>query len=157
MTSIYSMVQDIPDHVGDEERIARSNFSSSDARKGKVTLNAFNPPKDKSNPDKRIREISVDRFDHLELRRAVELGHKRAELRTGASFRGWAILLAGKARQCDREVNASPLFSHEEINLAHADILLPESTTDDGVQRKRHLSALAELSSWQSVEAPEDE
>ena len=151
MTNKYPGVPAPADDVDNEEPLARCSFNKYDVRGGKVTINAFIPPKKKQCLPERIREISVDRFDYLDMKRAVQLATTRAEKRP-SRFRGWAIILAGMARGKGREVLSSP--SEEEGNPAHADIVLPESTTTDEEVRKEHLTALAELASWRAVASP---
>ena len=88
----------------------------------------------------------MERLNYLALKRALELAEARASIR-GATFRGWAIVLAKNVTGGGRDVISSQLRD----NPAHADILLPCSTIDDDEVRKEHLVELAERSSWLSA------
>ena len=79
MTNKYLGVQEPPVEIDDEEKLARCVFGKRKVGEGKVKPNAFSPPKKSEQSSKRIREISVDRFDYLDMERAVQLGQKRAE------------------------------------------------------------------------------
>lgn len=147
MTNKYPGVQVLPEHVDDVEKLARCIFNSKSAKRQKVTLNAFDPPKKENalGEQIRVREISVDRFDYLNMEGAIQLGQLREKHRTG-HFWGWAIIFAEHARGKGRNVAASP--SEVEGNPAHADIILPASATTNEEDRKEHLKALAEQSIW---------
>ena len=133
-------------HVGSEEIVARSIFSRNHVRRQtKVTIKAFDPPKNSDRPRERLRDISVDRFDFLEKAKAVQLGETRAA-RRNSNFYGWAMLRVGDIRGDGRDVISTP--SEVEDNPAHADIRLPQSTTTNDEERKDHLMILAECSKW---------
>ena len=134
----------LPGHVGSEENIARSILSSRHIRReSKVLFKAFDPPRNRDRPNERLRDISVDRFDFLTEARAVQLGETRAE-RRNLNFYGWAMIRVGDIRGCGRDVVASPM----EGNSCHANIVLPQSTAANDVERKDHLMILAERSKW---------
>ena len=154
MTNKYPGVQVLPVDVDEKEKLAHCVFSSSDMRgNGKVRPNAFSLPKSTENSSERARDISVDRFDYLDMEKAVQLGQNRAQQRgEGRQLHGWAIISARKARGEGREVVSSPL----EENPAHADIMLPELTVTDEEERKIHQTALAEQSRWLKHPAPEN-
>ncbi len=154
MTNKYPGVQELPVDVDEEEKLAHCVLSGSDVRgNGKIKPNAFSPPRSQENPCKRDRDISVDRFDYLNMEGAVQLGQSRAQQRgEGRQLHRWAIISARMARREGREVVSSPLNG----NPAHADIMLPELTTIDEEERKIHQTALAEGSRWLKYPASED-
>ena len=148
MSNKYPGLDVLPDEVADDEQLARCIFDKRILEiGGRIKLKAFLPRKKQDCPPEWFQDISVDRFDHLTMDKAVELGKSRSEMRTSGSFLGWAILFAGRARQVDGvEVLSSPLC--DGTNPAHADILLPElATTDKGAQREC-LQDLAEGACW---------
>lgn len=152
MSSDYDDTTNIPSEVAPEEELARSVFSQRHVKevKGqphKVLFKAFEPPRDRDIPGQRITEISVDRFNYLDMDTAVQLGDARANYRSStANFYGWAIISAQDASQEGREVVSSP--SWEDQNPSHADIHLPASTAHDEDDRNFHMSGLAEKSCW---------
>ena len=146
------MLQTPPTTVDPEEELARSVFSQRHVKEvkdepHKVLFRAFEPPRDPENAGQRIREISVDRFDYLDIDAAIRLGEARAKRRSSdTNFYGWALLLAQEANREGRKIVSSP--SCEEQNPAHADICLPSSAADYDDDRLFHMSGLAEKSCW---------
>ena len=154
MTSRYPRLHAVPADVNEAEKLAHCILSGSDVRaNGEIKPNAFALPRSTDNPTTRARDISVDRFDYLDMETAVTLGQGRAQLRgPNRQLHGWAIILARNAAGEGRVVVSSPL----EGNPAHADIILPEQATTDEEERKFHQSALAEKSRWLKHPAPEN-
>ena len=141
-----------PKNVDSDEPLARSVHSTRHFKKGgsdgeptKVRFRAFEPMKDEENPGRWFREVSVDRCQYLAKGEAVQLGNQRAELRR-VNFYGWAVVVAQDARESGRDVVPSPPKGQD--NMAHADILLPDDTADNGEARNRHLVELAENCYW---------
>ena len=145
---------DPPEEIGSTEPLARAvysrrHFKNREGEPAKVTLKAFEPEKDRSNPAERAREISVDRFNYLSLDAAFSLAEGRATRRK-VNFYGWAVLTAEDAAKDGRYVISSP--SIDELNPAHADIMLPPATTSDDEKRAKHLFDLAECAWWLEYE-----
>ena len=88
----------------------------------------------------------MDRLNYLTLERALELAEARASTR-GATFHGWAIVIAKNVTGGGRGVTSSLLRD----NPAHANILLPCSTIENDEVRNQHLVELAERSFWLSA------
>ena len=139
-----SSADTIPEEVAHSELLARSVHHKNGFKRGKskgeqdkVTLRAFDPPKNPVNRSKRLREISVDRCQYLTESQAVALAWERAPAR-GGDFFGWATITAEDARKCGTEVVSSP--AKEQNNPAHADILLPAGDIDDEQARNGRLA-----------------
>ena len=154
MTNKYPGIEVLPVEIDGPEKLAHCVLSSSDVRgNGNIKPNAFSLPKSRENPDVRVREISVDRFDYLNMEEAILLGENRAKQRgEGRQLHGWAIISARDARGDGRRVISSPL----DGNLAHGDIWLPELAATDEEERKFHQTALAELSRFLKYPAPDN-
>ena len=134
---------DISDKIGSKENLGRGVFSSKDgkrAARGKVPSNIFLEKKGET-------EISVDRLDYAPESVAVEIGDKVAELRN-RSFYGWAVVSAEVAGSNGRKVLASP--KPEYNNPYHADIIMPDSVTEDLEEQLQHAQELADNSVWRA-------
>lgn len=154
MSNKYPGVEVLPNEVDDDEQLARCIFEEGSDEDRRIKLIDFLPPKKYpgSSSLERRRDISVDRFDYLTLQRATQLGDKGAETHS-YPFTGWAIIFAGRSRQTDGvKVVSSPLC--DGSHPAHADIVLPESTTTNNKARRELLKALAEGACWLSRSAP---
>ena len=152
---LTSSADTTPEEVAHSELLARSVHQKNGFKRGKskgeqdkVTLRAFDPPKNPVNRSKRLREISVDRCQYLTESQAVALAWERAPAR-GGDFFGWATITAEDARKCGTEVVSSPV--KEQNNPAHADILLPAGDIDDEQARNGRLLELAAASSWRDT------
>ena len=141
----------LPPCVNDDEEMARAVYSKSHFRSqqgnepAKVKFGAYLPEKDREKQEEhlgsRLRDISVDRLSYLTVEEATELAKERNRV---GSFRGWAVILAGRVEGNGRDVKATPT----KASLAHADIILPTSTITSDEERKEHLVELAERSCW---------
>ena len=142
--------------VDDSELVAHSVHQSRGFRKErsgegeKVRFSAFEPPRDPSDRNKRVRDISVDRCQYLTESKAVELALARAPAR-GGKFYGWAIISAEDARGRGAQVLSSPPV--DESNPSHADIVLPLGDVDDEQGRNVRLTELAAASWWLTAPA----
>ncbi len=130
---------EIFEQVGLQEELGRGVFSSKNAKRAKrsrvpahVFLEKLGEPK-----------ISVDRLSVAPLDAVVKVA-ERVAVGRGASFYGWAIVIAKRIRENRREVVATPLPD----NPYHADILLPETAADDREEQQRHAQELADASRW---------
>ena len=145
-----------PEAVADSEPLARSVHQSSGFKKGKggeedkVRFRAFEPPRDPGDPDKTVREISVDRCPYVTECQAVALTWGRAPAR-GGKFYGWAIIVAEDARGCGTQVVSSP--PDDQSNPAHSDIVLPEGDVGSVQDRNNRLAELATASCWEDAPA----
>ena len=146
-----SPVAGVPGAVVDAEPLARSVHQSSGYRKdrdgegGKVTFRAFEPPRDPTDTDKRLPEISLDRCQYVTECQALALAWGRASAR-GGKFYGWAIIVAEDARGCGTQVVSSPL--PDQGNQAHADIVLAAGDLGSVEDRNSRLTELAAASCW---------
>ena len=131
--------------IRDEEMLGRDVFSSGAARRacrGTIVRDVFLV---------RLEDdcVSVDRMDYAPVETMTLLAEARGE-RRGATFYGWAMLVAGAARsedaECRRTVEASPLPE----NPYHANIFMTILGAD--VERrdiqKQHALALAKCAKW---------
>ena len=131
--------------IRDDEMLGRSVFSGSAARRayrGHIVRDVFLV---------RLEDdcVSVDRMDYAPVETMTSLAEARGE-RRGATFYGWATLIAGAARsgdvECRRTVEASPLPE----NPYHANIVMAVLGVD--VERrdiqKQHALALAKCAKW---------
>lgn len=93
-----------------------------------------------------ITNISVDRLSiatRMEaLRTAQETASRRGRDR---SFYGWAVVIAGRAAQSNRRVQASP----QPKNPLHADIVLPDSAREERDEQVQHARELANVAHWE--------
>ena len=139
---------DIPGGVDPDEQLGRSVSSSRAARRAsrpnfQVPLNIFLPPRDESN-------ISVDRLSVAPLEVAVAIADKR-DAERDRRFYGWAVITAEAAAVNGRDVTASPI---PDVNLYHADIILPPGAAHDRDEQKRHAQELADASFWNDRSTP---
>lgn len=129
--------------IAPDEPLARS-VSGSKFRK-RTVFDAFIPGRNTESEGEYRRDISVDRFDYLDIETAIRFGECRANQRhPQRTFFGWAMINAEDASKDGREVDAS----RTDKNPAHADILLPQDTTSDRKKRNRQATLLAQLSTW---------
>ena len=130
---------EVPKEVGPEERLGRGVFSYSAARRAarRITLNVF-----LERPTEL--ELSVDRLDVAPPHEAIGIAEQVGNAR-GKPFFGWAVVETRKARTNGRRVVSSPLPGE---NPYHADILLPDATTDDREEQKQHAQELADSATW---------
>ena len=146
-----SPVAGVPGAVADSEPLARSVHQSSGYRKGrdgeesKVGFRAFEPPRDPTDTDKTLPEISLDRCQYVTECQALALAWGRASAR-GGKFYGWAIIVAEDARGCGTQVVSSPL--PDQSNPAHGDIVLPAGDVGSVEDRNSRLTELAAVSCW---------
>ena len=122
-----------------EENLGRGVFSSGHAkraRRAKIPVHVFLEREG-------VAEISVDRLDRAPLADAVAIADINAAARR-AKFYGWAVILARQASGSRREVRASPKLD----NPYHADIVLPDSASEDRDEQISHAQDLADSSSW---------
>ena len=129
----------VSDHIGAEEHLGRSVFSSKHrnrARRARVPHHVFLEREG-------ITEISVDRLDPAPPSEAAAAAIRIANDR-GAMFYGWAVVVARKAGASGRHVKASA----KPDNPYHADIVLPDLAAEDREEQKRHAQELADSSSW---------
>ena len=89
-----------------------------------------------------ITEISVDRLDPAPPAEAVASAARIANDR-GATFYGWAVVVARNAGANGRHVRTSA----KPDNPYHADIVLPDLAAEDREEQKRHAQELADSSS----------
>ncbi len=88
-----------------------------------------------------VTELSVDRYDGLDLREGVRKGDRDAVGRSASGFYGWLVVPASAAEANGRRVVPSPT----EENPYHADIVLAFT---DRFGPKDHALALATASRW---------
>ena len=139
---------EIPESIDPNEELGRSVSSSRIARRAsrpnfQVPLNVFLPPRSESN-------ISVDRLSVVQHDVAVTIADRRDRERD-RTFYGWAVISAAEASENERKVVASPI---PNINLYHADIVLPQDTAHDREEQKRHAQELADASHWNDRATP---
>ena len=129
----------VSDHIGEREHLGRGVFSSRHrdrARRTRVPHHVFLEREG-------ITEISVDRVDSAPPAEASVAATRIANDR-GATFYGWAVVMAHKASANGRQVRASA----KPNNPYHADIVLPDLAAEDREEQKRHAQELADASSW---------
>jgi len=125
----------VPDNTSTGEERGRGVFSSRHAKRAersRVPLNVFLVEAGKT-------EISVDRLTFAGLERSTAIADKTAVARN-AKFYGWAVVTAEQASDNGRYVIATPRPEHD--NPYHADIVLPELTSEDREEQKRHAQEL---------------
>ena len=135
-----------PGSIASSEVLGRGVFGSrarDRAAKGRVPTSVFFQPG--------TVELSVDRLTHAPPEKAAQLGEVRAEKR-GATFYGWATIVASGVTEAGLEVVASPL--PDGTNPYHADIVLPSSVVDCEAEAKTHAGDLAERSKWKPRPSP---
>ena len=129
-----------PDPITASEELGRGIFSRRDARaaeRGQVRPTVFLERRG-------LREISVDRLTLAPPDEAVTIADAVAAGRAGhQSFYGWAVLAASEAISVGCTVVATPY----QWNPYHADIVLPESATDEWKQQQYALE-LAARARW---------
>ena len=131
----------IPSVISDQEKLARSIFSKSIARRApnRIIHNLFLEKKGE-------KTISVDRFDVAPvIDELVGIGDKIAENRNKEAFLyGWAVITAEKASDSERKV----LYSPQPENPYHADIILPDEVVKNREEQKMHAQQLADNAIW---------
>lgn len=129
-----------PVGIAESEELGRGVFSRRDAQaaeRGQVRLTVFLERRG-------VREISVDRLTLAPSGEAVAIADAVAAGREGnRSFYGWAVLSASEVASFGCAVVATPY----QGNPYHADIVLPESATDEWEQRQYALE-LASRARW---------
>lgn len=106
---------DLPDEVGDEEKVGPSVSSKSRARKSRPPWRVLLPPTGEH-------ELSSDRISLAPDAEARALAQQRAQDRTPPSdFQKWAFVQARDARREGLPVQGSPT----DDNPWHADIIFP--------------------------------
>ena len=126
------------ENIKDDDLLGRAVFSSrrmKRAKKGFVDFHAFFR--------KGSNNISVDRFGFCSDKTLTKIQNKNAKLRVQddkCSFYGWLQMTVNTARGVEKErtVKATPT----QDNPYHADIVLPNTVTDD-FERKAHAKEIA--------------
>ena len=131
--------------IGLQEELGRGVFSSKNAKRAKRSRVPAHVFLEKLGESK----ISVDRLSAAPLEEVFTIAERVAAGR-GASFYGWAIVIAKRIRENRREVIATPLPD----NPYHAEILLPEGAAEDREEQQRHAQELADASRWQDRPPP---
>ena len=139
---------EIPESVALDENLGRGVSSSRIARRARrpnfqIPLNVFLPPRGVSN-------ISVDRLSVAPHDVAVAIAGKRDGERD-RTFYGWAVITGFAVTDNGRRIVASPI---PDVNLYHADIVLPDSAIHDREEQKRHAQELADASRWNDRSTP---
>lgn len=129
----------IPGRIASEEELGRGVFSSRHAERAKRSR----PPHHIFLERPGVSDLSVDRLSLAPTVEAAAIAENAAKARD-ATFYGWASVSADQAGRSGRRVLASPLFA----NPYHADIVLPEATSEDREEQKRHAQELADASHW---------
>ena len=126
-------------HIGEEENLGRRVFSSRNRDRARRTRAPHHVFLEREG----TREISVDRLDPAPPAEAAATAVRAANNR-GATFYGWAVVVARNAGADGRHVRASA----KPDNPYHADIVLPDLAAEDREEQKRHAQELADSSSW---------
>ena len=139
---------EIPESIAPGERLGRGVSSSRIARRARrphfqIPLTVFLPPRGEST-------ISVDRLSVAPHDAAATIADRRDRERA-RTFYGWAVITAEAATYNGREVVASPI---PDVNLYHADIVLPQNVALDREEQKRHAQELADASYWNDRSNP---
>ena len=129
----------VPEGIALEEELGRGISSKKSAKRSRIPLHAFLPPKGETN-------ISVDRLSVAPLNEALAIAEARDTAR-GRTFYGWVVVTAESAGENGRRAVASPMPD----NPYHADIVLPQSVAQDRDSQKLHAQELADFSSWRGV------
>lgn len=125
--------------IAPDERLGRGVFSSryrNRSRRGTVPYHVF-----LERPGNV--EISVDRVDLASSTEATRIADGVATARN-ATFHGWAVIAAKRARANGRQTVATPQLD----NPYHADIVLPAPAAGDREKQIRHAHELADASEW---------
>ena len=136
-------IEDIPTTIAPDEYLGRRISSRRDAnrmqRTNKVPYSYFMP----KSGDVRL---SVDRLTVAPLGKISEIATATILRTSGHQFRGWAVVRSEAATASDRRVAASPILG----NPYHADIILPDDTTNNRAAQKNHATELASVASWRA-------
>ena len=133
------MNDNVLEGVEPSEELGRGVFSSGTARRSRrfIPHNVFLERAGATT-------ISVDRLSMVPRADALRIALEAASQRD-RSFYGWAVVIAGRAAQSNRRVQASPLPD----NPLHADITLPDSVREDRDEQVRHARELADAAHWE--------
>ena len=97
--------------------------------------------------------ISVDRYTQAGPTAAARTALYRENLNGGEpKFQGWLLIEAGGVADDGRTLEYTPAW--DERNEFHSDIILPDEAAPAGQVRRRHMSRLAELSTWEQYPKP---
>ena len=90
----------------------------------------------------------MDRYTRAGPTAAARIALYRENLNGGTpQFQGWLLIDAGDAADEGRNLEYTPAW--DERNEFHSDIILPNEAAPAGQIRRRHMSRLAELSTWE--------
>ena len=129
------------DGLEPSEELGRGVFSSGVARRSSRSV-----PHNVFLERAGITNISVDRLSIAPRVEALRIVQETASQR-GRSFYGWAVVIAGRAAQSNRRVQASPLPK----NPLHADIVLPDSAREERDEQVQHARELANIAHWEEA------
>lgn len=146
MNSSSEQVDALPATIQETERLGRSVFSRTVARRaksGRVLPKVFTV----------AGSISVDRLSYASPEAMAEIGRERGLGRKHPrNFFGWAVLTAGRVREVGGYAEATPRAE----NPYHADIRFREDSALDETRRQMEVKwqakELADRSTW--LEAP---
>lgn len=128
--------------VAHDEELGRGVFSSGNAKRAKRNRVPYHVFLVKLG----CADISVDRLTMASEDDAETVAEATADAR-GATFYGWAVVTADKARESGRRVVSAPVPG----NSRHANIVLPQVAADDREEQKRHAQELADASTWRAA------
>ena len=131
----------------DEDTLARSVTSSSDARRCRrddtpIPISVF---------DNGQNVVSVDWSNRASRADLIALGEERARKRgPNRRFHGWVKLSVASAKRNNRTVTHTPVREtpNNLENRYHVDITLPDGLTGD--VRTEHLQELVDASAWEA-------
>lgn len=127
--------------VAHDEDLGRGVFSSKNAKRAERSRIPYHVFLEKPG----CTDISVNRLT-MASKEAAEVVAEAMAVGRGATFYGWAVVMAGRARENGRRVESAPLRG----NAGHANIVLPQAAVDDREEQKRHAQELADASRWRA-------